>query len=248
MEELFGEKSNCTSDTPSKDVISFSATYNEKRDGLRDALKSIVVKDDDGNYVSETWFYLVDFDDAYVYLEKYYWDTNGSDMKYGRRQYSFDEKTNTVTLSDSFEEMVVTWRTLDEKAKLDETRANYEELTKEFSLYKETHSSENSEVDVLKNYKAQNEAAVIFSKYEDKIGETVEFKDLKDNIEAYSLETLEKECIYIMGLHASELQFTKMKENIDGGQTLKFSVEPPIDNQNEDTEVYGGLFSKYLKK
>lgn len=248
MEELFGEKSNYSSDDPSNDVISFSATYNEKRDALRDALKSIVVKDDDGNYVSETGFYLVDFDDTYVYLEKYYWDTNGSDMKYGRRQYSFDEKTNAVTLSDVFEEMVVTWLTLDEKAKLDETRANYEELTKEFNLYKETHSSENSEIDALKSYKAKNEAAVIFSKYEDKIGETVEFKDLKDNIEAYSLDALEKECIYIMGLHASELQFAKTKENTDGIHTLKFSIEPPMDNQKEDTEVYGGLFSKYLKK
>jgi len=247
MEELFGEKQdNLATDCGNK-VISFSTTYNEKRDALRDALKSIVVTDNEGNYVEETWFYLVDFDDKYVYVEKYHWNKDDSDSAYGRRQYTLNETDKTVTISDEFEEMVVTWLTLDEKAKLDSERANFENCESRFNQYKETHSSEDVEVTELKKYKAEHEAEKIFSKYEKDIGETVEFNDLKKCVDSYSLESLEKECIYIKGLHADELQFSKSSGSTDAGNTLKFSVDPPT-TEPDNTEVYGGLFNKYLKK
>lgn len=247
MEELFGEKPvNPVMDSGNTGIL-FSSTYNEKRDALRDALKSIVVTDNDGNYVEETWFYLVDFDDKYVYVEKYHWNKEENDSTYGRRQYTFNETDRSITISDEFEEMVVTWLTLDEKAKLDSERANFEDLESRFNQYKESHSSEDVEVTELKKYKAEHEAEKIFSKYEKDIGETVEFNDLKKNIGSYSLESLEKECIYIKGLHADELQFSKKSGNSDTVNTLKFSVEPPV-SEPDNTEVYGGLFSKYLKK
>lgn len=245
MEELFGEKEPDAKLEP----IAFSATYKEKRQALQNALDPIIVKDAEGNYVEETYFYIEDFSDEYVFVEKDHWTANDYDCKYGRFAYTFDEVTRTATISSEFEEMVKVWLTLDEKAKLDEDRANFETLKTEYKEYKASHSTENADVEELKSYKMKSESEKVFSKYEDKIGETVEFAELKKNVENYSLKDLEKECIYIVGLHAFELNFSKKddktpKDNTDN-KSLKFSVEP---EGNVDDEPYGGLMKKYLKK
>jgi len=138
--------------------------------------------------------------------------------------------------------MIKVWMTLEEKAKLDEDRANYEIIKTEFASYKDSHSTENSVVNELTSYKAEKEADTIFEKYEDKIGKTSEFAELKSNIANYSVESLEKECIYILGLHAAEIA---LADNPKGKETLKFSVEG---NEPNDSEPYGGLMRKYLNK
>ena len=245
MEELFGEKEPNITTEP----VAFSATYKEKRQALQNALDPIIVKDAEGNYVEETYFYLEDFSDEYAFVEKNHWTENDYDCKYGRFAYTFDETTITATISGEFEEMVKVWLTLDEKVKLDEDRASFETLKTEYEEYKTSHSTDNTEVEKLKSYKMNSESEKVFSKYEDKIGKTVEFAELKKDVEKYSLKDLEKECIYIIGLHASELDFSKKddqttNDNADN-KSLKFSVEP---ENNVDDEPYGGLMKKYLNK
>lgn len=237
MVELFGEEE------PKAEPIAFSATYKEKRQALQNALDPIIVKDADGNYVEETYFYIEDFSDEYVFVEKDHWTANDYDCKYGRFAYTLDETTMTATLASEFEEMVKVWLTIDEKTKLDEDRANFESLKTEFTEYKESHSTDNAEVEKLKVYQIEAEAEKVFNKFRDKIGETTEFTDLKKNVSNYSLKELEKECIYIVGLHASELDFSKEPKNPET-KSLKFSVEPEA---NED-EPYGGIMKKYLRK
>lgn len=245
MDELFGEKKPEIKVEP----VAFSATYKEKRQALENALEPIIVKDTEGNYVEETYFYLEDFSDEYAFVEKDHWTENDYDCKYGRFAYTFDEATTTANISGDFEEMVKVWLTLDEKTKLDEDRANFEILKTEYEEYKASHSTDNVEVEELKSYKMKSESEKVFSKYEDKIGETVEFIELKKNVENYSLKDLEKECIYIVGLHASELDFSKKDSKTANGNTdnkaLKFSVEPQT---QIDDDPYGGLKEKYLNK
>ena len=224
MEELFGEKE------PKAEPIAFSATYKEKRQALQNALDPIVVKDAEGNYVEETYFYIEDFSDEYVFVEKDHWTANDYDCKYGRFAYTFDEATRTATISSEFEEMVKVWLTLDEKAKVDEERANYEtkysDLEKEFSDYKAEHSFLDSEFNVLKEYKENKEVEerkcaedALFADYEETIGETEEFKSLKEKASEFSLDALKKECLCIVGMYS----MTNKTKETNKSDSLKFS-------------------------
>ena len=245
MEELFGEKE------PKAEPIAFSATYKEKRQALQNALDPIVVKDAEGNYVEETYFYIEDFSDEYVFVEKDHWTANDYDCKYGRFAYTFDEATRTATISSEFEEMVKVWLTLDEKAKVDEERANYEtkysDLEKEFSDYKAEHSFLDSEFNALKEYKENKEVEerkcaedALFADYEETIGETEEFKSLKEKASEFSLDALKKECLCIVGMYS----MTNKTKETNKSDSLKFSLEP----ETSEDEPYGGLMKKYLGK
>ena len=245
MEELFGEKE------PKAEPIAFSATYKEKRQALQNALDPIIVKDAEGNYVEETYFYIEDFSDEYVFVEKDHWTANDYDCKYGRFAYTFDEATRTVTITSEFEEMVKVWLTLDEKAKVDEERANYEtkysDLEKEFSDYKAEHSFLDSEFNVLKEYKENKEVEerkcaedALFADYEETIGETEEFKSLKEKASEFSLDALKKECLCIVGMYS----MTNKTKETNKPDSLKFSLEP----ETSEDEPYGGLMKKYLHK
>ena len=245
MEELFGEKE------PKAEPIAFSATYKEKRQALQNALDPIVVKDAEGNYVEETYFYIEDFSDEYVFVEKDHWTANDYDCKYGRFAYTFDEATRTATISSEFEEMVKVWLTLDEKAKVDEERANYEtkysDLEKEFSDYKAEHSFLDSEFNALKEYKENKEVEerkcaedALFADYEETIGETEEFKSLKEKASEFSLDALKKECLCIVGMYS----MTNKTKETNRPDSLKFSLEP----ETSEDEPYGGLMKKYLGK
>ena len=139
--------------------------------------------------------------------------------------------------------MIRVWLTLDEKATLDAERANYEQVKTEFAEYKESHSHENTKVDELVSYRANVEAGKVFAKYEERIGETVEFKELKENVMNYSLTELEKECIYIVGLHAAEINFAKTENE---PKTLKFGIETPVVDEPVCEDPYGDIRRKYL--
>lgn len=122
----------------------------------------------------------------------------------------------------------------------------YENLLIEFNEYKNNYSTTNSEVDLLVKYKNDKSAEerlvaenVIFTKFEEKIGDTEEFTELKAKACDFSLKELEKECLCIVGLHTDFVKETKKQE------VLKFSVEK--DNE-EEKDVYGGLFKKHLNK
>lgn len=226
---------------PQVEPLTFSATYKEKREAANNALPNFVKHDDDGYCVEEIWYYLEDMSDEYLFVERYHWILDGNDdFKLGRLPYEFNEETRTVTIVGEFEEMVKVWLTLEEKAKVDADRANYEATKNAFEEYKLSHCYENEKVDELISFKTNIEAGNVFSKYENRIGETIEFKELKNNAMNYSLEQLEKECIYIVGLHAEEFSSSKPQNE---SKTIKFSVEP-ISTPEE--EPYGGLMKHYL--
>jgi len=235
MEELYGEK-----EPNNNEPVSFSATYRQKREALNNALDPVVVKDNDGNIVEETYFYIEDFSDEYVFVEKSHWTQDNYECKYGRFTYTFDEATLTATITGEFEEMVLEWLTLDEKSALDAERANYSKVVNDFEEYKKNYSTSNEDVEKLQKFmsdKEKEEKDSILNSFSD-IKETDEYKELSKNTENYSIKELKKECIYIRGLYANS-------DNTDGTKNLKFSVEPTIED-NDD--VYGGVMKRYLKK
>lgn len=241
MDELFGEK---------PESASFSATYRQKREALDNALDPIIVKDVSGKVIEETYFWVEDFSDEFVFVEKSHWVSNDHETKYGRYPYTFDETTLTATISGEFEEMVKVWLTLDEKNKLDQDRASYEAVSTEYSEYKESHSYENADYEILKTYKAEKETEErkvsetnLFAKYEEVIGGKTEFEELKEKASEFSIDALKKECLCIVGMYATS---TKAEPKAEGKKSIKFSVDN--DNDNKDEDPYGGLMKKYLNK
>lgn len=243
MNELFGEKKS--------EPVTFSATYRQKREALANALDPIIVKDSNGNYVEETYFYVEDFDDTHVFVEMDHWTANDYECKYGRYAYTFDTETLSATLTSDFEEMVKMWLTIEEKNALEAERANYTSIEKEFSDYKAEHSFLDSEFNVLKEFKETTEKEnrktnedALFAKYETLIGESADFATLKENAANYSIEDLDKECLCIVGKFS--LLNKKTTEPSTEKKTLKFSLDNP--EATPDDEPYGGLIKHYLNK
>lgn len=245
MNELFGKK-------PDEPEISksFSATYRQKLDILSKAVRSLseYKEDANGNFIEETYLYLSDFNDEYVFVEKSIWK-KGEDYSCKVGRIAYTEADEEVTLGE-FEEMVVEWLTLSEKAELEEQRANFEKINSEFETYKKTHSNTNEEFESLTKYKANKEKEVrdnaetsIFNEFESSIGEFEEFSNLKKSASDYTLEALKKECIYIRGLYAATPGNTD-KDRTSGAKPLNFTVE----NTQSKTAPYGGVVEKYLSK
>ncbi|MBQ8403139.1 MAG: hypothetical protein IJX55_01780 [Clostridia bacterium] len=85
----------------------FSSTYREKREAIDNALPHIHETDDDG-VVHDVYFWICDFDDTHVFVEKceYTRDAGYTEVK-GRYAYTFDDENKTAAVSGDFEEMFV---------------------------------------------------------------------------------------------------------------------------------------------
>lgn len=149
-----------------------------------------------------------------------------------------EEATEETVVEEANEDFSVLYAELKEK---------YDVLEKEFSDYKAEHSYFNADFEELKSYKESKEAEerqcaeeALFADYEDTIGETEEFKALKEKASEFSLDALKKECLCIVGMYSMT---NKVKET-ENANSLKFSFEP----KEENDEPYGGLMHKYLNK
>ena len=158
---------------------------------------------------------------------------------------SVDEVVEETIEDNIIQEEIVEETNTDFSQELKDLQSQYDNLLKEFNEYKENYSTSKDDVDELityKNKKMEEERSAsetcLFDKFEERIGNTTEFSELKANARNYSLTELEKECIYIVGLHTEYAKETKKQEN------LKFSVEKDTD---ETKEVYGDLFKKFKK-
>ncbi|MDF2588216.1 MAG: hypothetical protein K0S41_2057 [Anaerocolumna sp.] len=244
-EETFRSKLEEFKSNNEKPITLFSATYRQKRDALSNALVNDTVYDASGNVVEETYYWVEDFDDSFVYVEKSHWTENDYNTNYGRYIYVFDETNLTATISGEFEEMVKVWLTVEENQALQVERASYELAKNEFDQYKLDYSTPNTEVERLVKFERDSldnqrnlDEITVFEKFEERIGNTTEFSELKTNAKNFSIEALEKECIYIVGLHTEYTKEPKKQEN------LKFSVEKKTDEQKD---AYGDLFKKFKK-
>lgn len=226
---------------------SFSATYRQKREAIANALDSVVVKDSNGNVVSETYYWVDDFDDTYAYVEKYTWTVNDSNQEYGRMGYTFDQTALTATVTNTFEKMVRQWLTMEENEKLQQSRNAFEVLTQEFEGYKKDYSVKNDEVEELRSFKQnalkQNHAAemdAVLAEFEEQLGTNEEFSALKDR--AYEFDTadsLRKECFVIVG--KSAVGNNKFSKKPSTG-----AVKVPLSTDTKGADVvYAELFERF---
>lgn len=226
----------------------FSTTYNQKRDALRNALDSTIVTDDNGNVTSETDYWVQDFDENYVYVEKDVWTPDNFDESNGRFAYTFDENTMTVTIAGDFEEMFLVWLTADEKAAHDAQNDNLSALQEQFNVYKETYKTAESDVEVLRTYQAEKLASErkdaedkVFAMTEfETIHDNDEFKALQEKAKDYSIEDLTDKCFAILGRANANFSLKDSKQ--------KETVKVAVDTTDNKTDPYGGLFETYGNK
>lgn len=233
-----------------KIVVEFSATYRQKREALSNALKSKTQKDNDGNIIYEEYYWLEDFDDEYIYVEKCVWTPNDVVRKYGRFTYTFDEQTLDVMFTGEFEEMILVWLTLEENKKLQEERKNliseFENLKNEFEEYKNNHSTPNEEVEKLQQFKNETIAKQrreaeenLFSQFDQELKGIKEYEELKENAGDFDLNALEKECFAILGKKNAIF-------SIKSAKTDKVKFELNRTYEEKDKDDYNELFEKYL--
>ena len=131
-----------------------------------------------------------------------------------------------------------------EETVVEESNEDYSVL---YSELKEKYDALENEVVSLREYKQTKEIEerkcaedALFADYEETIGETEEFKSLKEKASEFSLDALKKECLCIVGMYS----MTNKTKETNKSDSLKFSLEPEV---SED-EPYGGLMKKYLGK
>ena len=131
-----------------------------------------------------------------------------------------------------------------EETVVEESNEDYSVL---YSELKEKYDALENEVVSLREYKQAKESEerkcaedALFADYEETIGETEEFKSLKEKASEFSLDALKKECLCIVGMYS----MTNKTKETNKSDSLKFSLEP----ETSEDEPYGGLMKKYLHK
>lgn len=131
-----------------------------------------------------------------------------------------------------------------EETVVEESNEDYSVL---YSELKEKYDALENEVVSLREYKQTKESEerkcaedALFADYEETIGETEEFKSLKEKASEFSLDALKKECLCIVGMYS----MTNKTKETNKSDSLKFSLEP----ETSEDEPYGGLMKKYLHK
>ena len=131
-----------------------------------------------------------------------------------------------------------------EETVVEESNEDYSVL---YSELKEKYDALENEVVSLREYKQTKESEerkcaedALFADYEEMIGETKEFKSLKEKASEFSLDALKKECLCIVGMYS----MTNKTKETNKPDSLKFSLEP----ETSEDEPYGGLMKKYLGK
>lgn len=131
-----------------------------------------------------------------------------------------------------------------EETVVEESNEDYSVL---YSELKEKYDALENEVVSLREYKQTKESEerkcaedALFADYEEMIGETKEFKSLKEKASEFSLDALKKECLCIVGMYS----MTNKTKETNKPDSLKFSLEP----ETSEDEPYGGLMKRYLGK
>lgn len=201
----------------------FSATANQKREALRNALPSVYTYNPDGSVQSELCYWVSDYDDTHVFVDREYWTATDYQCTYGRFPYSFDDASKTASVTGEFEEMVKMWLTKAEATKIESDRAELETLRK-FKQDAEDAA-----------YAAQIES--VFADFED-LASLEEFAKIREKATEFgSIDELETQLYALRGKQAKPAKKPA---------PAPFSVKVGIDTDtNTDPEPYGGLFAKY---
>ena len=208
-------------------VCEFVATYNQRRDALRNALDSVIVRDARGEVVSATHYWVNDFDATHVFVERYIYNANGDDnTDHGRFSYTMNDTDNTASITGEFELMHLMWLTTEEKSKLEASRNAFAEL-EELRAYK------------TENERQKRQAALddLFAQFED-LTQVDGFASLRESAnESGTLEEIETKLYALRG--------RQVKSFAKSADPKRGAVKVGLPEEQHDDDPYGGLMTKY---
>lgn len=210
--------------------VSFSATYNQKRDAIYKALPCSV------SATEEVGCWLSDFDDEYAYVTRWVWNVDHPDgvCDYGRFAYSFNEDEKSAEITSEFEQMILTWLTLDEFAALEQRRALLDELV----AFRDEQ--------IQKTYEESLQG--LFAEFRD-LDSVPEFKEYVDSTTKLSgdadarpaLDVVREHCFSIRGK-----QVRPFNEKLKTDAPARVPVAVPAAS-TENHSAFGALFEKFAK-
>lgn len=260
IEELEGKLKEFSESGKQNEIeVNFSATYNQKREALRNALDPIIIRDEEDKIVEETYFWVSDFDDEFVYVEKDYWGKNDSEFSFGRVKYTFDETTITATVDmSSWEKMIRVWLTEAENQKIQDERNSFtiistenEELKIKVSEFEATISTQENTIGEFEktvehltseNTKLQEfKSSIEFENKKIEIENLIEdFESiLKDNEEFQKIkeDITDDEKLITMEYHVLEEKFYTLVGKIKFESKKREKVKKPVAFSRVNVEI-----------
>lgn len=246
-----------------KSTEKFELTMRDKLEKLQDALPDERVEEDD-EWVSSTYYWVMDFDSNYVYISRDIYVADGAnEYKHFRAKYQFNEDDTATIDKSTFEEIFNQWLTKAEMDIIEEERNSIvmslkEEntnLSNKVAEFESTISEKDKTISELQEYKNKNEFEInkfdiesLLEEFESTLAEIEEFKVLKENINKsfeknelfMNLDALEKELYAIEGRIKHKSVSTKQKKQ----NFSRVSIETEV---KEKTGVFGSA-EKYFTK
>lgn len=215
------EKESEENNEPEKFVKSFELSHEDIRYALYQLLRPIEDEDNEWYFIDHV------YDDRFEYQ-------NWEGTKIYRQGYKKEEEI--VSFEGDRIELFQERLTKEEKEALDKMRNNYSAL--------ETEVNELREYQATKFAEERKEAEEsLFEQFDEKLKGVEEYEALKTKTSEFSLEELEKECFVILG--KKNANFSAKSSTKKDKVRIEFSK---IEKEDEETDEYGGIIQKYVKK
>jgi len=211
----------------------------------------------DRNIIKETYYYIADFCDQYVYVERNIWEKDeGYNYEYGRFTYDFDEEKIEAQITSEFKKMILTWLTEEENKKIEDERkeamaikATFETLKEEHDTLKKDYTKLENETKELREFKAQKDKEEFEAEQARVKQEKIDYinteyenisADIRDlfiaKVDEYeTIEDIDADiCVYVV---KNKVVFSKTKKKVDN---IKIGLEK--DEKHPVMSPYGDLF------
>ena len=200
------EEPTVTEETSAEEPDVFSLTMKEKLGLLQNSIEDERVSDENGDTVSYTSYWVMDFDENYTYINVYSWSSDGSnDDQYVRASYSFDEANGMASIDKStFEKVINKWVTPAEAEQIESSRQSMTIELEELREFKVSIDKQ-KQIENLEN---------VLDEFSKELGNVSEFKELKrEALEDCMKEDLVREkCFAILGRVKFEKEAKAKKE------------------------------------
>lgn len=207
-------------DEPKVYVKTFEISHEDIRYALYNLLEVVEAEDNEWYFIDQV------FDDRFEYSN---WDMT----KIYRQGY--EKKGDVVSFVGDRVELFQERLTREEKEALDAMRENYALLDEENKILREFQANKLKEERMM----AEEE---LFSQFDEKLKDNVEYQELKEKASEFTLEQLEKEVAFIMVKSSVGFKFSARPSRKN---TVKIEL-PPKDNDLPGK--FDELFDKYLKQ
>lgn len=260
-----------------KKVEEFSLTMKQKWQKVSDSLENENYYDGE-DLIGAGYYWVRDFDEEFVYVEKYSWFMDGSDKEENLRvKYTFEDDECIIN-KESFEEIVYEPITLVEKKQLEKERStvemaldseiayrketedkikDFDELTSKAEEFESTIQEKDAKIVELEEFKLEVETNIhkaeveeTLNSFKDVLDGNEEFDELREKAFEMEVDEVENACYQLIG-KLNYIKNSKDKKTVPNKQ-FSFTSKTKVITEDEElkkyTKKYGVDMAKYFIK